>query len=86
MSLSDINTRLQNIESKISTLSGMMHSAMITSTNNRCFETYLRFIAKKQMQLEKSLGFILSNLEIRKAWDAEEGLDDFFNNFNKEFK
>lgn len=87
MSLPEINTKLQNIESSIRALSGMMMSSMTsTANNNRRFEIYLRMIAKTQMEMKKDIGLLLANLEIRKAWDEEEGLDEFFNNFNKEFK
>lgn len=90
MSLPEINTRLQTIENSIRALSGMMMSSMTSNANdNRRFETYLRMIAKTQMEMKKDIGLLLANIEIRKAWDEEEGLDDCFNNFkhfNKEFK
>lgn len=40
-------------------------------------------MAKQQIQLEKTLGIILANLESKTAGNKEKGLDNCFNNFNQ---
>ncbi|ALN41908.1 hypothetical protein ASQ44_07460 (plasmid) [Rickettsia rhipicephali] len=87
MSLSDINTKLHQIENDICTLSNMLHTLRVSiASDYKQFSTYLRLVATQQIQLDKTLGMIVDNLESKTACDEEEGLDDFFNNFNKEFK
>lgn len=82
MSLSDINTKLHQIESDICTLNKMMHDLRVSfASKNKQLGTYLRLVATQQIQLEKTLGMIVDNLDRKTALNQEQGLDDCFNNF-----
>lgn len=79
MSLSDINTKLHQIESDICILSNMLHALRVSIANDhKQFSTYLRLVATQQIQLEKKLGMIVDNLESKTALNKERGLDDYF--------
>lgn len=83
MSLSDINTKLHQIESYIYILSKMMHDLRVSFTSDyKQLGTYLRLVASQQIQRDKKLGMIVDNLESKTALNKEQGLDDCFNNFN----
>lgn len=84
MNLSDINTKLHQIESDICILNKMMHDLRVSfASDHKQLGTYLRLIATQQIQLEKTLGIIVDNLERKNALNEERGLDDCFNNFNQ---
>ena len=61
-----------------------MHALRVSIAHeHKQFQTYLRLVATQQIQLEKTLGIILTNLEHNAAGNKEKGLDDCFNNFNQ---
>lgn len=83
MSISDINTKLYQIESDICILNKMMHDLRVSfASENKQLGTYLRLVASQQIQLEKTFGMIVDNLDRKTALNKEQGLDDCFNNFN----
>lgn len=83
MSLSDIHTKLHQIESDICILNKMMHDLRVSLAHeNKQLGTYLRLVASQQIQLDKTLGMIVNNLEKKNALNKEQGLDDCFNNLN----
>ncbi|WP_085065838.1 hypothetical protein [Rickettsia peacockii] len=83
MSLSDINTKLHQIESDICILNKMMHDLRVSiEHSHKSFKTYLSLVATQQIQLEKTLGIIVDNYKRKNALNKEQGLDDCFNNFN----
>lgn len=83
MNLSDINTKLHQIESDIYILSKMMHDLRVSfASYHKQLCTYLKLVASQQIHLEKTLGMIVDNLERKTALNKERGLDDCFNNFN----
>ncbi|HJD67614.1 MAG TPA: hypothetical protein LFV66_04100 [Rickettsia endosymbiont of Bembidion lapponicum] len=82
MSFSDINIKLHKIESDICILNKMMHDLRVSfASENKQFSSYLRLVASQQIQLEKTLGMIVDNLESKTALNKEQGLDDCVNNF-----
>lgn len=83
MNLSDINTKLHQIESDICILNKMMYDLRVSFAHeNKQLGTYLRLVASQQIQLDKTLGMIVNNLERKNALNKEQGLDDCFNNLN----
>lgn len=83
MNLSDINTKLHQIESDICILNKMMHDLRVSfASDQKQLGTYLRLVASQQIQLDKTLGMIVNNLERINSLNKEQGLDDCFNNLN----
>ncbi len=85
MSLSDINTKLDQIESDLNVFREVFLSDTTDlASQYRRVRSDLRLMAIRQIQLEKNLMLLLTHFGITSTTcDAEQELKEFFKNYNK---